>query len=144
MSTVKDLLKSKGSHVHSISPDAKVYEALKLMADEDIGALVVLQDEKLIGIFSERDYARKIILKGKFSKDTQVREVMASQVVYVSENQTVEECMVLMTHKRFRHLPVLEGKKIVGVISIGDVVKSIISSRNLSIEQLTHYIKGSL
>jgi len=142
METVKDLLKIKGPLVHSISTDATVFEALKLMADKEIGALVVFEDEKLVGIISERDYARKIILKGKFSKDTRVREIMATDIVCISPGQTIEECMALMTDKRIRHMPVLEEDRLVGVISIGDVVKSIISSQEVTqavINSLLHH-----
>ena len=144
MITVKDLLKTKGDYVYSISPDEKVFEALQIMADKNIGALLVLEGGKLVGMMSERDYARRVILKGRFSKDTPVREIMASDVICVTPDQTPEGCMALMTEKHIRHLPVLEGNRIVGVISIGDVVKSIISSRDVRIDQLEHYIMGSI
>ena len=144
MNTVKDLLKNRGHYVYSISPDAKVFEALQLMADKNVGALVVLEEGKLVGFMSERDYARKVILRGKFSKDTPVREIMSLEIICVNPKQTPEGCMALMTEKHIRHLPVLEEEQLVGVISIGDVVKSIISSRELKIDQLEHYIKGSL
>jgi len=144
MATVRDLLNVKGHKVYSISLDATVYDALKLMAEKEVGALVVLEEGKIMGLISERDYARKVILKGKFSKDTSVREIMASEIICVDPNQTTEVCMALMTDKRIRHIPVLESDQLVGIISIGDVVKSIISDQELRIEQLTHYIRGSL
>jgi len=143
MATVKELLKAKGQDVYSISPDATVYTALKLMADKNVGALVVLKQGNLVGIMSERDYARKVIIKGKFSKDTLVQEIMAPQIVCVAPNQTAEGCMALMTDKCIRHIPVLEQDRLVGIISIGDVVKSIISDQNLVIDQLEHYIRGT-
>ncbi len=144
MKRVRDLLKAKGYDVYSISPDATVYDALKLMADKEVGALVVIEDAKLVGIISERDYARKVILKGKFSRDTPVRDIMAPEITCVSPSQTVEGCMALMTDKRVRHLPVLEEDRLIGIISIGDVVKSVISEQKLRIDQLEHYIRGSL
>ncbi|HLF24702.1 MAG TPA: CBS domain-containing protein [Anaerolineae bacterium] len=142
MKTVNQLLQAKGSDVWSIAPGASVYEALARMADKNIGALLVLDAGRLIGIFSERDYARKVVLKGKASKDTPVKEIMTSRVVYVRPEQSIEDCMALMTDKRVRHLPVLEGERVVGVISIGDVVKSIISEQSFMIAQLENYITG--
>ncbi|HPC03797.1 MAG TPA: CBS domain-containing protein [Syntrophales bacterium] len=142
MTYVRDILNGKSSEVHSISADATVYEALKLMSEKEIGALVVTEGEKVVGILSERDYARKIILKGKASKDTLVREVMSSHLIQVRPENTVEECMIVMTGKHVRHLPVFEQEKFVGIISIGDVVKSIISRQELLIEQLSNYIAG--
>ena len=118
---VKKMLDEKGYDVHSTSPDATVYDALKLMAEKEIGALVVLEGEKMVGIITERDYSRKVILKGKASKETTVREIMTSEVSYTSPDQKVEKCLSLMTKKRFRHMPVLEGSKVVGMLSIGDV-----------------------
>jgi len=118
---VKNLLDEKGYDVHSTSPDATVYDALKLMAEKEIGALVVLEGEKMVGIITERDYSRKVILKGKASKETLVLEIMTSEVSYTSPDQKVEKCLSLMTKKRFRHMPVLEGSKVVGMLSIGDV-----------------------
>jgi len=118
---VKDLLDSKGSEVHSITPGATVYDALKLMAEKEIGALVVLDGEKMVGILSERDYARKVILSGKNSQETLVREIMASDVTYTSPDQKVKKCLSIMTKKHFRHMPVLEEGNVVGIISIGDV-----------------------
>lgn len=140
MKTVQDLIAQKGTAVWSVSPDSTVFEALQLMAEKEIGALVVLENERPVGIFSERDYARQIILKGKASKDTPVREVMSSKVMYVRPEQTVEDCMALMTDKRIRHLPVLENDRLAGIVSIGDVVKAVISEKQFLIEQLEHYI----
>jgi CBS domain-containing protein len=143
MSNVREILVEKGNEVWTISPDRSVFDALQLMADKNIGALIVTDQEKVIGIFSERDYARKIILKGKASKETRVSEIMTPVVVYVTWRHTVEDCMNLMTDKRIRHLPVLEEGKLVGLISIGDVVKAIISDREFTIKQLENYITGS-
>jgi CBS domain-containing protein len=140
MKTVKEILEAKAHNLLSISPQASVLDALKLMAEKDIGALVVLDNESLAGIFSERDYARKVILHGKSSKATLVSEIMTHKVVCVRPDQSVEECMALMTDKRIRHLPVLENQKVIGVISIGDVVKEVISEQRFVIEQLEHYI----
>jgi len=118
---VKKLLDQKGHDVYSVSPDTTVYDALKLMAEKEIGALVVLEGEKMVGIITERDYSRKVILKGKASKETLVLEIMTSEVSYTSPDQKVEKCLSLMTKKRFRHMPVLEGSKVVGMLSIGDI-----------------------
>ena len=118
---VKELLDKKGYEVYSISPDATVYAALKVLAEKEIGALVVVEDEKMVGILSERDYARKIILKGRSSKETLVREIMTSEVVHTSPNEKIRKCLSLMTKHRFRHLPVLEAERLVGILSIEDV-----------------------
>jgi CBS domain-containing protein len=142
MITVKQILEDKGQQVWTISPEASVYEALKIMADKGIGALIVVRNDQVVGIISERDYARKVALKGKSSLDTPVKEIMTTQVYFVDPNCTAEECMALMTEKRIRHLPVIYGKKLVGVISIGDVVKSIIISQKVTIEHLQNYIMG--
>jgi CBS domain-containing protein len=142
MVTVRQCLQSKGGEIWSVRPDVSVYQALEMMAEKDIGALLVLDGEKLVGIFSERDYARKVILQGKSSRDTWVSEIMTSRVVFVHLEQTIEECMALMTEKHIRHLPVLDGERLVGVISIGDVVKAIITEQQFVIEQLEHYITG--
>ncbi len=143
MKTVKQLLDAKGHNVWIIAPDASVYEALKLMADKDVGALLVLEAGKLVGIISERDYARKVILKGKFSKDTPVHEIMTTRLVYVRPEQTIQECMALMTGQHIRHLPVLAGADLVGLVSIGDLVKAIISEQEFLIQNLQDYIMGS-
>jgi len=140
MKTVNEILQAKASKLLSISPEASVLDALKLMAEREVGALVVLDGEQLAGIFSERDYARKVILFGKSSKDTAVSEIMTRKVVCVRPEQSVEDCMALMTDKRIRHLPVLQGNAVIGVISIGDVVKEVISEQRFMIEQLEHYI----
>ena len=143
MTTTKLYLQRKGNEVWSTRPDTTVFEALRLMAEKDIGALLVFESDQLVGIFSERDYARKVILQGKSSTETLVGEIMTPQVVYVRPEQTIEECMALMTEKRIRHLPVMEAGLVVGLISIGDVVKSIISEQEFVIEQLTNYITGN-
>ncbi|HTP95582.1 MAG TPA: CBS domain-containing protein [Burkholderiales bacterium] len=140
MKTVRQLLQSKKHGILSVAPDASVFQALQLMADKDIGALLVIDAGKLVGILSERDYARKVILRGKSSQDTPVREIMTEKVVYVQPNQTVEECMALMTERRIRHLPVFDGDKLIGVLSIGDLVKEVISQQEFIIKQLETYI----
>jgi CBS domain-containing protein len=143
MTTVGRLLDAKGHDAWSIAPDASVFDAIKMMADHGIGALLVMDGEKLVGIVSERDYARKVILQGRSSKDTPVRDIMTDKVFYVRPEQTVEDCMVLMTEKRIRHLPVLADGHLTGIISIGDVVKSVISEKDTLIRQLENYITGS-
>jgi CBS domain-containing protein len=140
MQTVGHYLGIKGHQVWATRPEASVYEALELMADKDIGALLVMEDKKLVGIFSERDYARKVILQGKHSKETPVSEIMTTHVAYLRPEQTIEECMAIMTELHVRHLPVLSGEQVVGLISIGDVVKSIISEQSFVIQQLENYI----
>lgn len=142
MKTVRDLLKEKGRDVCSVAPDSTVYDALKVMADKNIGAVLIIEAGRPVGIFSERDYARQVILKGKSSKDTPVREVMTSKVVFVRPEQNIEECMALMTDKRFRHLPILEEGQLAGILSIGDVVKALISEKDFLIEQLANYISS--
>ena len=143
MKTAADLLKAKAHNtVHTIVPTASVFDALKLMAAKNIGALLVMEGEEVAGIVTERDYARKIILMSRSSKETPVREIMTSAVMYVHPSQTSEECMVLMTENRLRHLPVMDGNKLIGLISIGDLVKAIISDQKFTIEQLEHYIAG--
>jgi CBS domain-containing protein len=142
MKTVRQLLEAKRHKLISIAPDATVYEALQTMSDHDVGALIVMEEARLVGIFSERDYARKIILYGKSSKETLVSEIMTSKVIVVRPTQTVEDCMALMTDKRIRHLPVLEENRVAGVISIGDVVKEMLSDQKFIIEQLESYIMG--
>jgi len=142
MKRVKDILAVKGQDVWSIEPDASVYDAMKLMAEKEIGALMVTEGTKLVGLISERDYARKVILQGRASRTTQVKEIMTTRVVYTHPQQNIEECMAVMTEKRVRHLPVIDGERLVGVISIGDLVKSIISEQQFIIEQLERYIRG--
>ena len=142
MKTVMQLLQTKGQDIWSITPDALVIDALKLMAEKRVGALLVLEAGQVVGILSERDYARKVSLQGKSSKTTPVREIMTQKVVYVRPEQTIEECMALMTDKRIRHLPVLDGNQLIGVISIGDVVKAVISEQEFIIAQLENYITG--
>jgi CBS domain-containing protein len=142
MSKVSDILKTKSGKIESISPQATVYEALEKMSEKQIGALVVMDKKKVVGIISERDYARKVILLGKTSKQTLVKEVMSSNLVSVTPDTSVEDAMVLMTGKHVRHLPVFEKTKFVGIISIGDVVKSIISNKDFLIGQLSDYITG--
>lgn len=140
MKTVRDILASKGTDIWSIAPDATVFETLQLMADKEIGAVLVMVGGNTVGIFTERDYARQVILKGKASKDTPVREVMTSRVVYVKPDESIENCMALMTDKRVRHLPVLDQNRVCGVLSIGDVVKAVISEKQFMIQQLENYI----
>ena len=140
MRTLMQLLQAKGGEIHGIGPEARVYDALKLMADKDVGALVVLDGGKLAGIISERDYARKVILQGKSSYDIPVREIMTARVVTVQPAQSVEDCMALMTSHRVRHLPVVDGERLVGVLSIGDLVKEVIAEQEQTIKQLESYI----
>jgi len=140
MKTVQQLLESKRYSVVSVAPSSTVLDALKVMAEKEIGAVIVIDGEHLVGIFSERDYARKVVLQGKASKDTPVREIMTERVVCVRPEQSIEDCMGLMTDKRIRHLPVLEHKKVIGVISIGDVVKEMLSEKEFVIKQLESYI----
>jgi CBS domain-containing protein len=140
--TVKYLLEQKGRNLWTIDPDATVLDAVAKMAEKDIGSLVVMDGEKLIGIITERHYSRNVILKGKASPTTLVRDIMEQNVIHVRPEQSVEQCMALMTDKRVRHLPVLEGKKVIGIISIGDLLKSIISKQEFVIDQLEHYIHG--
>ena len=142
MTKLKMLLEEKGSNVWSVHPDDTVLEAIKLLAQKDIGALIVIEDDKPVGIFTERDYARKVYLKGKSSLETMVRDIMVSPVICVSPDQSVNECMALMTEKRFRHLPVMTGDKLVGMLSIGDLVKSVIDDQKFEIDQLEHFIHG--
>jgi CBS domain-containing protein len=142
MKTVRQLLDTKGTEVISVSPDSNVLDALKLMALREIGAVLVVEGARLVGIMSERDYARKVILRGKSSQDTKVREIMTERVMYARPDQTVPELMALMTNKRVRHLPVLEDDRLVGVLSIGDLVKETISEQEFIIRQLENYIHG--
>ena len=140
MKAVREILLKKGNKIWSISPDSTIYDALKIMSDKQIGALLVLENDVLHGIVSERDYARKVILEGKSSKSTPVKEIMSSKVIYITLDQSVEECMALMINKRIRHLPVYDNNKLVGVISIGDVVNAIIDEKEFVIDQLVRYI----
>jgi CBS domain-containing protein len=140
MATVKQLLQGKGHEVWSIGPDASVYDAVAMMADKEVGALVVMDGDSLVGVLSERDYARKVMLQGRSSNDTKIEEVMTSRVAYARPDQTVEECMAMMTEKRVRHLPVMDGEKLLGIISIGDLVKTIIEEQQHVIQQLEQYI----
>ena len=140
--TVSDLLKTKGYEVLAITPDSSVYEALQRLADRNVGALLVFQSGELVGIFSERDYARKLALKGKFSKNTAVQEVMTQDVITVRPDDNIEYCMGLMTDKRIRHLPVVKDGRVTGVISIGDIVKAIIADQKSTIGLLQEYITG--
>ncbi len=140
--TIGTILSQKGRQVYSILPDATVFEAIQLMADKNVGALLVTSEQKLVGVISERDYTRKVALKGKSSRETKVIEIISSPVVSATPNHSVEECMRLMTSNRVRHLPVLEGDKLVGIVSIGDLVNWIISAQDATIEQLKSYIAG--
>jgi CBS domain-containing protein len=140
MKTVKQILESKGREVHTIAPGARVIDALKLMADKEVGALIVTEGARLAGVISERDYARKVILQGKSSHDIAVRDIMTAKVFTVQPRHTVEECMALMTEKRIRHLPVVEGERLIGVLSIGDLVKEVIAEQEQTIRQLESYI----
>lgn len=142
MASVAQLLESKGNAVYSIEPEASVYNALELMAKHNIGALPVLEGKKLVGLVSERDYARKVILQGHNSRETRVSDIMSKQVTCASPGDEVQQCMAIMTEKRIRHLPVLEQGELVGLVSIGDLVKSIIGEQQFVIEQMTQYIAG--
>lgn len=141
MIQIRNLLESKGFDIWSVNPDSSVYEALKMMAEKDIGALLVMDKNKVKGIFSERDYARKVILKGKSSQNTAVSDIMTSEVIYVSAEQTVAECMEVMTANHIRHLPILDKDELIGIISIGDVVKAVIADQEFMIDQLESYIR---
>lgn len=140
MATARHLLDRKGRAIFSIGPDEPVLEAIRLMAEHHVGALLVMNGEELVGIVSERDYARKVILKGRSSAATPVAQIMSAPVVTVSMNNSVQECMQLMTSRRIRHLPVVEGKKVVGIVSIGDLVKAVMEEQQQTIEQLESYI----
>lgn len=140
MKTLKQLLEAKGREVYTVAPDARVFDALKLMADKSVGALIVMEGGRIAGVISERDYARKVILHGESTHELQVRDIMTSKVITVHPGQTVEECMALMTEKRVRHLPVTEGERLIGVLSIGDLVKEVIAEQQQTIRQLESYI----
>ena len=139
---VSEILKRKGSEVWTVGPDDTILAALEVMADKKIGALVVTEDEVPIGIFSERDYARKVVLRGRASRTSQVREVMTANPCCIPPERTADECMALMTEKRIRHLPVVVDRRLVGIISIGDVVKTVLADREFAIRQLESYISG--
>jgi CBS domain-containing protein len=142
MKLVKHLLDTKGRQVISVDPESSVLDAIKLMADKKVGALIVIQDGKLGGIVTERDYARKVIIKGRSSESTRVDEIMTVDVLTTTSDQTVQHCMGMMSEGRFRHLPVVEDDEVVGIISIGDLVQAIIADQKEEIEQLEHYISG--
>jgi signal-transduction protein with cAMP-binding, CBS, and nucleotidyltransferase domain len=143
MRSVQKVLSIKGEKTWSIAPHATAYEALQLMSDKEIGAILVMKEGKVVGIFTERDYARKVILMGKLSKDTAVGDLMTQEVLYVEPHDTIDDCMVLMTKNRVRHLPVLHNGQLVGIVSIGDLVKHIISEQESTIAELEKYITGS-
>jgi CBS domain-containing protein len=142
MTTIRQLLHEKGHKIHSVGPDSTVYDAIRKMADENIGSLVVMEGGKIVGIVTERHYARNVVLKGRASPATRVRDIMENRVLYAQPDQSVEECMAIMTDKRVRHLPVIEQEKEIGLVSIGDLVKSIISDQKFIIDQLEHFIRG--
>jgi len=140
--TVRQLLKTKGTDVWCISPEATVLDAIRLMAEREIGALIVMEHGSVVGMLSERDYARKVLLKGRSSRNTPIRDIMTTNVIFAEPGQDVDYCMTVMTEKRVRHLPVMEDGRLIGIVSIGDLVKSIISEQQETIEQLENYIRG--
>jgi CBS domain-containing protein len=140
MRLVREILQSKGHNVWCIRPEAFVFDAVKMMSEKSVGALLVMEGEKMVGIITERDYARKVILAGKSSKQAQVKDIMTQRVLWVAPERTIEECMALMTDKKVRHLPVVENTKVVGIVSIGDLVKAIIAEQQVIIDQLQNYI----
>ncbi|MDJ0655034.1 MAG: CBS domain-containing protein [Xanthomonadales bacterium] len=142
METINQLLDEKGHEVFAVSPESPVYDAIEMMADKGVGALLVMEGDNLAGVVSERDYARKVILKGKSSRSTQVRDIMTAEVVSVSPHDTVDQCLAVMTQNKIRHLPVLEDGGVVGVLSIGDLVKSVIDDQKHQIQSLEQYISG--
>jgi CBS domain-containing protein len=142
MKRIQTLLKKKGYDVWRIAPDASVYDAIHLMAEKGVGALIVMDGQKLVGVISERDYARKIILEGRSSENTKISEIMSTEVITVGPDSRIEECMAMMTERRIRHLPVLDGDELLGVISLGDLVKYIIAEQQFVIEQMERYIAG--
>tara|TARA_Y100000815_G_C13054957_1_gene392083 strand:+ start:89 stop:523 length:435 start_codon:yes stop_codon:yes gene_type:complete len=143
MTTIAQLLNAKGKQIWSVEPKATIFEALEIMSEKEIGALLVMEDGKLTGIFSERDYARKVILKGKSSKETPVGELMTKKVFYIDPQKTTNDCMAMMTAKRIRHVPVIEDNQVMGIVTIGDVVNQIISEQEVTINHLENYITGS-
>jgi CBS domain-containing protein len=142
MAVVAQLLKHKGNDIYSVDPEAPVLEAIRLMAEYGVGALLVMQGQRLVGVVSERDYARKVILNGRSSSETPVRQIMSSPVLSVRPDQSVRECMQIVTDKRVRHLPVVEGERVVGVLSIGDLVRSVLEEQQKTIEELEQYIRS--
>lgn len=142
MRRVKRILEAKGHEVWSIEPSATVYDAIRILAEKEIGALLVMKNDTLVGIISERDYARQIILKDRSSEDTKVEDIMTRKVIQVQPNDEIDDCMTLMTENRFRHLPVVEGEKVIGVISIGDLVRAVIAQQQSTINDLEKYISG--
>jgi CBS domain-containing protein len=142
MRSIREILKEKGGDIWTMDPNATVFQALELMSEKNIGAVLVIEEDALVGILSERDYARKVALKGKGSRETRVREIMTGSVLFVKPEQSVEECMAIMTNKHIRHLPVLDGGRLIGLVSIGDIVKAVIAEQTFMIEQLTNYITG--
>ena len=143
MTTIAQLLNAKGKQIWAVEPKATIFEALEIMSEKEIGALLVMEDGKLKGIFSERDYARKVILKGKSSKETPVGELMTKKVFYIDPQKTTNDCMAMMTAKRIRHVPVIEDNQVMGIVTIGDVVNQIISEQEVTINHLENYITGS-
>jgi len=143
MTTIAQLLNTKGNQIWSVKPEATIFEALEIMSEKEIGALLVMEGEKLMGIFSERDYARNVILKGKSSKNTLVGELMTKKVFYIDSQKTINDCMAMMTAKRIRHVPVIDDNQVMGIVTIGDVVKQIISEQEVTIHHLENYITGS-
>ena len=143
MTTIKQILDEKGHEVLTVRPDDTVFQALELMASQNVGAVIVTENDAPVGIFTERDYARNVILKGRSSANTPIRDIMVSDVIFVRPEQTVDQCMAIMSDKRFRHMPVLQEGKLIGIVSIGDLVKSIIDEQAFTIEQLQGYIGGS-
>lgn len=143
MEKIREILEKKGNQIHSVSPDTTVYDALKLMADKNIGAVLVLEGQILHGIMSERDYARKIVLNGKFSKEVLVKEIMSSEIFCIDVDQTLQITQAIMTQKRIRHLPVMNNSELVGVVSIGDIVNASMENKTFLIDQLITYIKGA-
>jgi len=142
MDKIREILEVKGNQIYSVSPDTTVYDALKLMADKNIGAVLVLEGKKLFGIMSERDYARKVVLKSKFSKEVLVKEIMSSEIFCIDINQTIPNTQAIMIQKRIRHLPVIDKDELVGIVSIGDIVKASIDNKTFLIDQLITYIRG--
>ncbi|WP_193368238.1 CBS domain-containing protein [Pelagibius marinus] len=143
MTTIKQVLDNKGHDVLTVRPDDTVLKALQLMASKNVGAVIVTENDAAVGIFTERDYARNVILKGRSSSNTPIRDIMVPDVIFVTPQQTVDQCMAIMSEKRFRHLPVMQEGKLVGIISIGDLVKTIIDEQKFTIEQLQGYIGGN-